>query len=109
MESAKRLKERCEAYFRACDENGRRYTRPGLAVFLDLTPAELTRVEGGTFGENRAAVIQKAMARMSDALQQRTDSVAAALLRQKVYSPEDSGAGNRLEILVRMDEQEYGA
>lgn len=87
IDAPRELKEKCEAYFTMCDELGRKYTRPGLALFLGVEPEIITTWAEDTSVKNAetARVIKLAVARMTDALEQRTDSMATFLIKQPCY------------------------
>lgn len=95
--SPEQLNELCNKYFSSCDEEGRKYTRPGLILSLDIS--EDTFVAWCNNDDNKytelSGVLKKAMLRMRDDLEQRSDTKSMFLLKQQCYGgysdrPEDS-------------------
>lgn len=98
---AARLEQKCRQYFDACDSAGRRYTRPGLALALGVDSWTLSRWEEGDPGGTQVRrVLRRAMDRIADGLQQRTDSVASLLLKQPCYGGGGESGGEAVRIRV---------
>jgi len=94
--SARTLESLCDEYFRRCDKEGKRYTLPGLALAVGVAPdtlLEWAREGGGAYDPRTAQVVHMALARMSDALQQRSDSMAIFSLKQPCYGGYTEGRG----------------
>lgn len=105
------IEEIATKYFEACAMTGRRPSKPGLALALNVSVDTMDRwlkpadSEKADRHKERRAVIKKALARMSDELQQRTDSMALFLLKQPCYGgytdkPQGDGAGDTLHVKV---------
>lgn len=77
----------CHNYFQTCDQEGKRYTFPGLALALGITPGTLSKWAEDVEGTHEAVAetLKKALAKMSDALQQRNDNMAIFSLKQPCY------------------------
>lgn len=109
------LAERCDEYFNRCEADGKRPTRPGLCLWLDLSIDTLRRYEEGKgrYGE-LAGAVKKAMLRMQDALEQREDSKSIFLLKQPCYGgysdrPGDDKGGNvQVNITFGGQAEKYG-
>ena len=108
------LERRAEGYFAACDEAGRRYTRPGLLVALGITE-EAAQVWLGQHGE-RAELLRRGLLRVQDDLEQRDDAKSLFLLKQPCYGgyrdkPEETApkGGGALEVRVCFRGEDYGA
>ena len=97
--TAPELDQACADYFADCDANGRRPTKPGLLLWLGVTEREWSVWEEGEPGYKRhPAVCKKALLEIRDRLEQRTDTAAIFLLKQKAYGgysdrPEANTAG----------------
>ena len=105
------LEARSQAYFDACDQTGRRYTRPGLLVALGITEATAQAWLGKRGG--RAEVLRRGLLRVMDDLEQRDDAKSLFLLKQPCYGgyrdkPEDTGGGGALEVRVCFQGADYG-
>ena len=97
--TAPELDRVCAEYFADCDANERRPTKPGLLIWLGVTDKEWKEWEEGGPGYSRhPAVCQKALLEMRDRLEQRTDTAAIFLLKQRAYGgytdrPDAAGTG----------------
>ncbi len=100
-------RRKCEEYFRACDEEGRRYTLAGLKLALGADEEEWSRLTGDPALRD---IFQLAVARIQDSLEQREDQMALYLRRQSEYGG-GRGAGAAV-IQVRFGDggslEEYG-
>lgn len=104
---AEDFRAKCRGYFDACDQEGRRYTRPGLLVALDLSERRaegLLHSKGSKYSE-QAEILRKGLLRIIDALEQREDSKSLFLLKQPCYGgyrekPEESGGGGTLDVKI---------
>lgn len=112
--SVQALERRAEAYFDACDQAARRYTRPGLLVALGITE-DTARTWLGQHGE-RADLLRRGLLRVMDDLEQRDDAKSLFLLKQPCYGgyrdkPEEnvSKGGGALEVRVCFRGEDYGA
>ena len=103
--TAPQLDQACADYFAACDADGTRPTKPGLLLHLGVTEKEWKVWEAGEPGYKRhPQICQKAMLEIRNRLEQRTDTAAIFLLKQKPYGgytdrPEGENAG-RLKVEV---------
>lgn len=79
-------KELCEAYFRGCDEAGRHYSRAGLMVALGADEELWNRWRQRRGLRN---VLDLAMARVRDDLEQRSDKMALSLIGKPPYGGEE--------------------
>ena len=80
------LDVKCNEYFAKCDEMGRRYTQPGLALHLDINTDTLNEwFKDKDRYNGLSVIIKKAYDRMSDAFQQENQSMALFLLKQPCY------------------------
>lgn len=99
--SAPELDEACAKYFQQCDEQDppRRPTLPGLLLYLGMDGKDWRQIEAGEGGYSRhSRVAKKALLEIRDRLEQRTDTAAIFLLKQKAYGgytdrPEPDSAG----------------
>ena len=97
--TAPELDSACADYFNNCDANDRQPTLPGLLLWLGVTDKEWKVWEAGEPGYMRhPAVCKKALLEMRDRLEQRKDTAAIFLLKQKPYGgysdrPEPDSAG----------------
>ena len=85
--SNEELEGRCGEYFARCEEDGRKSTRPGLMLALGLTEERFSAWlcnEEGRYPEE-SEVLQRAMLRMRDELEQRSDTKSVFLLKQRCY------------------------
>ena len=81
-----RLEERCNSYFADCTERDRKPTRPGLCLWLDISEDTFKNYERGEGGYKRLSPpIKKAMQRIQDDLEQRTDTMSLFRLKQPCY------------------------
>lgn len=121
--TAEELADGIDAYFRKCEETGRKPTKPGLCSDLGISTstwdnwaryarendgAGLSRVTRDKYSEY-AWSIEKAKQYMSDSLQQRTDSMAVFLLKQDCYGGytdkcEATAAGGSLSVNITFGE-----
>ena len=97
--SAPELDAACAAYFSACDADGRRPTLPVLLLHLGMDAKDWALLMAGEGGYSRhSRVAKKALLEIRDRLEQRTDTAAIFLLKQKAYGgytdrPEPDSAG----------------
>lgn len=108
--TAPELDAACAAYFEDCDANGRQPTKPGLLLHLGVTEKEWKVWEAGEPGYTRhPAICQKALLEMRDRLEQRKDTAAIFLLKQRPYGgytdrPEpDSVGGIKIHVSFGKD------
>lgn len=108
------LETKIDQYFEECGQSGVRPTRPGLCAALGISTATWDRwlLEGEKRSvrgkENPYAALawplRRAMLRIADVLEQRTDTMARFLLRQPCYGgyteKEDSSNNGNLNIHV---------
>ena len=113
LPTAAELEQRSAAYFAACDEAGRRYTRPGLLVALGITEPVAQRWLGQS--GQRADVLRRGLLRVLDDLEQRDDPKSLFLLKQACYGgyrdkPEDTpaAAGQTMDVRVCFQGEDYG-
>jgi hypothetical protein len=81
------LSDKVEEYFQCCKDNNTKPNKQGLAVFLDVTTETINdwkRNENNNYPEF-SFVIKKALDRMSDLFQQRTDAMALLSVNQEDY------------------------
>lgn len=86
--TAPELDQACADYFADCDasEPPRAPTLPGLLTYLGITEKEWKVFETGEPGYRRhPAICQKALLEMRDRLEQRKDTAAIFLLKQRAY------------------------
>ncbi|SBW02323.1 conserved hypothetical protein [uncultured Eubacteriales bacterium] len=100
------LETRVKQYFDYCDENGRKYTKPGLILYLDISEDTFDNWlnnDGGKYTE-LFGVLKRAMVRMRDDLEQRGDTMSLFRLKQACYGgysdrpTEDSGQGIKVAV-----------
>lgn len=97
--TAPELDKACAEYFAECDDQERRPTLPGLLGYLGVTGKEWRIWEAGETGYTRfPPICEKALLEMRDRLEQRTDTAAIFLLKQRAYGgytdrPEPDSAG----------------
>ncbi len=109
------LRTVCDAYFDACDEAGRRYTRPGLLLALDLTEEEAQLWLTDKKFAPQAAELRRGLMRIIDALEQRDDTRSLFLLKQPCYGgyrdKPDEGKGGVVEVRISFQEEgaQYGS
>lgn len=108
--TAPELDAACAAYFADCDSNGRQPTKPGLLIYLGVTDKEWSVWEAGEPGYTRhPAICQKALHEMRDRLEQRKDTAAIFLLKQRPYGgysdrPDpDSVGGIKIQVSFGKD------
>ncbi len=93
-------------YFDYCDENGRKYTKPGLILHLDISEETFDVWlinDGGRYTE-LSGVLKRAMVKMRDDLEQRGDTMSLFRLKQPCYAgysdrPVDD-AGHGIKVAV---------
>ena len=102
--TAQELADGIDAYFQQCEERNRKPTKPGLCTYLGISTstwdnwgryARENEAGGASGGLNSRVTrdkyseftwaMKKAEQRMSDELQQRTDTMAVFLLKQPCY------------------------
>lgn len=102
------LNELITQYFNQCDQDGRRATKPGLAVFCGISTDTYDKWKANKDGKytKQAAALKRAELVMSDRLQQESNASAIFLLKQPCYGgysdrgQEDNGPGKlTIEIL----------
>lgn len=102
------LAEMIKQYLDQCEQNGKRATKPGLAVFCGISVDTYDKWKANKDGKytKQAAVIKRAELVMSDRLQQESNASAIFLLKQPCYGGysdrghEDNGPGKlTIEIL----------
>lgn len=99
-------RELCEAYFRGCDESGRHYTRAGLMVALGADEETWAKWRGK---KGLRGVLDLAMARVRDDLEQRDDKMALSLIGKPPYGGEEAeGGALRVVFGDGGDVREYG-
>lgn len=82
------LEAKCEEYFTYCDDNGRKYTKPGLVLYLNISEETFDvwlLNDGGKYAE-LSGVLKRAMVRMRDDLEQRGDTMSIFRLKQPCYA-----------------------
>lgn len=106
------LEDKCKAYFALCDDDGKKYTKPGLILYLNLPEDTFDgwlRDEEGKYAE-LSGVLKKAMIRMRDDLEQRNDTMSLFRLKQPCYGgysdrpTEDKGQGIRVSVRFGQDD-----
>ena len=110
--TAPELDQMCARYFEDCDSQERSPTLPGLLVYLGVTDREWsTWMEGAPGYTRHPAVCQKALLEMRDRLEQRRDTAAIFLLKQRPYGgysdrPEpDSAGGIKIHVSFGKDKR----
>lgn len=81
------LENKCNQYFSSCEEGGRKYTQPGLILFLGIAESTFNvwlNNDKGKYTEV-SEVLKKAMLRMRDDLEQRGDTMSLFRLKQPCY------------------------
>ena len=80
------LEAKLGEYLDKCREEGKRPTRPGIRLALNISEDTLLRYEGGegNYGE-LARPLKRAMDRIQDELEQGKDSMNIFLLKQPCY------------------------
>lgn len=113
--SAPELDAACAAYFSVCDADGRRPTLPGLLLHLGMDAKDWAQIMAGEGGYSRhSRVAKKALLEIRDRLEQRTDTAAIFLLKQKAYGgytdrPEpDSAGGIHIKVTFGDDKGKKG-
>lgn len=103
--TAPQLDQACADYFASCDASQERPTKPGLLLFLGVTEKEWKVWEDGEPGYKRhPQICQKALLEIRNRLEQRTDTAAIFLLKQRAYGgytdrPEADGMGGiKIEV-----------
>lgn len=114
--SAPELDAACAEYFSACDADGRRPTLPGLLLHLGMDAKDWAQIMAGEGGYSRhSRVAKKALLEIRDRLEQRTDTAAIFLLKQKAYGgytdrPDpDSAGGIRIKVTFGDDKGKHKA
>lgn len=81
------LLEKVNEYFKQCDEQGKRATKPGLSVFCGFSIDTYDNWKANKDGRHskHQAVIKKAELIMSDRLQQESNAAAIFMLKQPCY------------------------
>ena len=103
--TAPELDQACADFFADCDANDKFPTLPGLLTYLGITEREWKIFSEGEPGYKRhPAICQKALLEMRDRLEQRKDTAAIFLLKQRPYGgytdrPEANSA-NGIKIQV---------
>ncbi len=69
FKSAAQLRERCDAYFKACDEAGKLYGEAGLALFLDVSRDSLRSWYDGAKCPDLRAEVQRAYLKIQDQIE----------------------------------------
>ncbi len=86
--TAAELETKCAEYFTYCDDNGRKYTKPGLILHLDVSEETFDVWlinDGGKYAE-LSGILKRAMVRMRDDLEQRGDTMSIFRLKQPCYA-----------------------
>lgn len=100
------LESKCKQYFSICDDDGKKYTLPGLILYLDIAESTFhlwVSDDKGDYGE-LSKVLKKAILRMRDDLEQRADTMSLFRLKQCCYGGysdrpvEDSGHGIQVNV-----------
>lgn len=100
------LNNKCNQYFSQCDDDGKKYTKPGLILYLDIAESTFNlwvSNDKGKYGEV-SGVLKRAMLRMQDDLEQRADTMSLFRLKQPCYGgyadkpTEDSGHGLQVNV-----------
>ena len=100
-----KLDERLTEYLDQCREDGRRPTRPGMRLALNMSEDTLSRYEKGEgVYKAYAGPIKKAMDRIRDELEQGRDTMNIFLLKQPCYGgyTDKPGAGGDGQINVNI-------
>ncbi len=71
LSAAKKMREAIEAYFSACDRDGRPYTLEGMSVALDITREMLAEYEAGADLPIYSQIVKKAKTRIQQNLVER--------------------------------------
>lgn len=81
------LEQEVNEYFQMCLDEGKRATKPGLAVHLGISTSTYDRWIKATDKPHKkhAAILKKAELIMSDRLQQETNASAIFMLKQACY------------------------
>ncbi len=107
-----RSRQICKEYFAACDREGKRYTVAGLRMAF--------RADGGKWEElmndpQARPVLDRALDKIRDSLEQRADQMAVAQLRQPEFGKKraEKDEGGKVELEVVFGDggklEEYGA
>lgn len=73
------MQQTINEYFETCKKENKDPTAPGLCVALGVSMAQLQRLSG------KDKEVRRALYLMADSLEQRHDSNAKFLLRQRIY------------------------
>lgn len=100
------LETKCNQYFSQCNDDGKKYTKPGLILYLDVAESTFhlwVSNDKGKYGE-ASSVLKRAMLRMQDDLEQRNDTMSLFRLKQPCYGgyadrPREE-SGGEVKILV---------
>lgn len=99
------LEQEVNEYFQMCLDEGKRATKPGLAVHLGISTATYDRWIKATDKPHKkhAAILKKAELIMSDRLQQETNASAIFMLKQACYGgltdkQDSESGGNKITI-----------
>lgn len=90
-----KLEGLCEDYFEKCAETGRYCSQAGLMVALD---ADWEVWERWRKNKRLRGVLDLALARVRDDLEQRSDKMALSLL-EKPYGKETPGRGGQITVV----------
>lgn len=100
------LEKKCSQYFSQCDDDDKKYTQPGLILFLDIAESTFNLWVSDDKGKYTevSKVLKRAMLRMRDDLEQRGDTMSLFRLKQGCYGgysdrpQEDSGHGIQVNV-----------
>ena len=94
------LERQCQLYFSSCEEGGRKCTKPGLILYLNITEGAFNAWLNNERDRytRLSQVLIKAMLRIRDDLEQRSDSMSLFRLKQPCYGgyadrPAENGGG----------------
>ena len=100
----KELDQKLTEYLDKCQDEGRRPTRPGMRLALNMSEDTLSRYEKGEGGYKAfAEPIKKAMDRIRDELEQGRDTMNIFLLKQPCYggyTDKPSGDSGTLNVNI---------
>ena len=106
----------CEQYFRDCEEQGKRPTKPGLMLALEISETTFAEWIGAADSKTASdakreltGCLKKALLRIQDDLEQSKDPMSIFRLQQPCYGgfidrPE-SGGGGALTVNVSFGKQ----
>jgi hypothetical protein len=108
--TAEELKRRIDDYFDLCDGKTRKATYHGLIEKLDIIEPDYERIikyvltgeceDGKVMQRDHSKLIYKSLLRLLDALQQRTDTNAIFILKQKFFGFSDKLDANLGEVKI---------